>query len=163
MPRVLGFALAFAGVVWVAALLAAPGGLAAGSALAAWFYDACGLICHQRPERSFALGGVAMPVCARCLGLYASGALGAVVASLDVRRLDRIPELEAGFARALVLVAAVPTAFTLLVEWSGMLQPGSIGRAVAAIPLGGTVGWLLVRTVHTAGAPIAREQMRYHP
>ena len=33
-------------------------------------------ICHQRPERSFAIAGIQMPVCARCSGLYVSGALG---------------------------------------------------------------------------------------
>src|SRR5437867_4112806 len=29
------------------------------------------LLCHQRPERSFFLWGSQMPVCARCMGIYA--------------------------------------------------------------------------------------------
>ena len=34
------------------------------------------VICHQRPERSFFLDGHQLPVCARCTGLYLSGAIG---------------------------------------------------------------------------------------
>ena len=44
-----------------------------------------GLICHQRPERSFHPEGVQMPVCARCFGLYLGGGLG-VLAALGFRR-----------------------------------------------------------------------------
>jgi hypothetical protein len=35
-------------------------------------------LCHQRPERSYALGGEPMPVCARCLGVW----LGLLAAAL---------------------------------------------------------------------------------
>ena len=44
-------------------------------------YIAGALICHQRPERSFHVWGVQWPVCARCLGLYAGAAIGAVMAA----------------------------------------------------------------------------------
>ncbi len=44
--------------------------------LIALIFAAGGLICHQRPERSFFLDGQQFPVCARCTGLYLSGALG---------------------------------------------------------------------------------------
>ena len=37
------------------------------------------LVCHQRPERSIALFGGHVAVCARCLGLYLGAAIGAVV------------------------------------------------------------------------------------
>lgn len=33
------------------------------------FYAVCQVICHQLPERSFAVCGVPMPICVRCLGL----------------------------------------------------------------------------------------------
>ena len=39
-------------------------------------FAAGGLVCHQRPERSFFVDGHQLPVCARCTGLYLSGALG---------------------------------------------------------------------------------------
>jgi uncharacterized membrane protein len=36
------------------------------------------VVCHQRPERSFALFGWHAAVCARCLGIYLGSAIGAV-------------------------------------------------------------------------------------
>ena len=38
-----------------------------------------GSICHQIPERSFHVFGVALPVCHRCLGLYTGFTVGLVV------------------------------------------------------------------------------------
>ena len=35
-------------------------------------------LCHQRPERSFFLWGSQMPVCARCIGIYAGAAIAAM-------------------------------------------------------------------------------------
>jgi uncharacterized membrane protein len=35
-----------------------------------------GLVCHQRPERSFRLFGGSVAVCSRCLGIYLGAALG---------------------------------------------------------------------------------------
>ena len=44
-----------------------------------------GVVCHQRPDRSFHLHGVQMPVCARCAGLYLGAGLG-VLAATGFRR-----------------------------------------------------------------------------
>ena len=33
-------------------------------------------LCHQSPDRSFALAGVTLPVCARCLAMYVGGFVG---------------------------------------------------------------------------------------
>ena len=61
------------------------------------------LLCHQRPERSFFLWGSQMPVCARCLGIYAGAALAAIalpfVARLKPSRL-RSPAKGASFGEA---------------------------------------------------------------
>ena len=46
---------------------------------------AAGRVCHQRPERSFHVAGVQLPVCARCTGLYVSGAAGALAALARLR------------------------------------------------------------------------------
>lgn len=48
------------------------------SVLCREFYAACQIICHQLPERSFAVWGIPMPVCIRCLGLT----IGTVIATL---------------------------------------------------------------------------------
>src|SRR5262245_8646685 len=51
----------------------------AGYGLAAVMYGIGSLVCHQRPERSVHLFGVQMPVCARCLGIYAGAAAAAAL------------------------------------------------------------------------------------
>jgi uncharacterized membrane protein len=88
------------------------------------------LICHQQPERSFHLASFQLPVCARCTGLYLGCALAALVIGLG------------GFTRAIVrprvalLIAAAPTAITVLYEWISGDVPANGIRALAALPLG---------------------------
>ncbi len=144
MPRSTALFLTAGAVVWVAILVASPLALAHGyTLLPALVYEAGGLICHQRPERSFHLAGVQLPVCARCFGLYASGAIGAVTAAvIGVPASSRSEDRNAAVVLAL---AALPTAFTVAMEWIGMLHPGGAARAVAALPLGIAAGWVFVR------------------
>ena len=130
-------------VVWVAVLLLAPAAAAHGAAssFVLLTYEAAGLVCHQRPERSFHLSGVALPVCARCFGLYASGAMGALLAwvAAPARR-----EVSSRRARLLLGAAALPTVLTVAAEWLGLAHPSSAARAVAALPLGAAAGWVIV-------------------
>lgn len=42
-------------------------------------------LCHQLPERSFAIGDAVMGLCHRCTGLYGGVALGGLVAALGAR------------------------------------------------------------------------------
>jgi uncharacterized membrane protein len=94
-------------------------------------------ICHQRPERSFVLAGQPMPVCARCTGLYAGGALGLLLWGLRRRRCA--PErTRVALVRALA-IAAVPTAASVMAAWAGVETP-NLPRAVTALPLGIAVG-----------------------
>ena len=46
--------------------------------VAAFLYGFGAVICHQISERSFHVDGAQLSVCARCLGIYAGFALGAV-------------------------------------------------------------------------------------
>ena len=57
-------------LVLVPFLLAHETGGRAVLAASAGTYLVGSVICHQRPDRSFRLWGVQMPVCARCAGLY---------------------------------------------------------------------------------------------
>ena len=129
--------------VWVALLLLAPAAAAYGvaSPLVLLAYEAAGLVCHQRPERSFHLAGVQLPVCARCFGLYASGAAGALVAWVASAAGRDVPSRR---ARLLLGAAALPTVLTVAAEWLGLAHPSSVVRAVAALPLGAAAGWLVV-------------------
>jgi uncharacterized membrane protein len=44
------------------------------------------LLCHQRPERCYRLAGGPLPVCARCLGVWAGLACGALLGLLGSAR-----------------------------------------------------------------------------
>ena len=140
-PIFLRRAFMAAAVAWAVTLLAAPyaaGFLttAPGRVVAALPYAVGSVICHQRPERSFALWGQPLPVCARCTGLYA-GACLAVAAAL-ARRLvvDR--------ARMVLGLAAIPTLLTFAYEWSTGDAPSNIVRAVAALPLGAAIASVIL-------------------
>ena len=147
-----------AATVWPMALLLAPAAAARpqlstiGYPFALAVYAAGSLICHQRPERSFHLLGVQLPVCARCLGVYAGAALVSVIMAA---RPDCSPSLRFGGARraaargggsaprTVLLISALPTAATLLVEWTTGHTPGNWTRALSGVPLGAAVAWIV--------------------
>ncbi|MDR1988947.1 MAG: DUF2085 domain-containing protein [Acidobacteriaceae bacterium] len=109
--------------------------------MTAAMYGVGAVICHQRPERSFFVSGVQMPVCARCAGLYAGAALAAVAVAMRGRR--RAPDRDV--LRLALCVAAVPTAATLVYEWSTGVMPANALRALLAVPLGGVIAWIVTR------------------
>src|SRR5215510_6838555 len=90
--------LALGALCWSVALFAAPSLL----------YPIGALICHQRPERSFFIHGLQLPVCARCTGLY----IGAAAASPLAVALASA--LTAHRARWILSLAALPTAASWL-------------------------------------------------
>jgi predicted membrane protein DUF2085 len=118
----------------------------AGYAFALVMYAAGSLICHQRPERSFHLLGAQMPVCARCAGIYAGAAVAALVVWLRTVRVSRrLPGLDPGAATRALLVSALPTAGTLLYEWTTGHTPGNWMRLTSGAPLGAAAAWVLLR------------------
>jgi len=147
VPRFLAVLLTAGAVLWTAALVVAPFVLLAHHPrlvrAAAVVYEGAGRICHQRSERSFHLAGVQLPVCARCTGLYVSGAIGAVAAWIGSRRRVTTPRR----ARAVLLTSAVPTVVTVGLEMLGVAHPSSAMRALAALPLGLAAGWVFVRSL----------------
>jgi hypothetical protein len=44
-----------------------------------------------------------------------------------------------------LIPAAIPTALTLAIEWPGLGAPSNMVRALAALPLGATLAFLVVR------------------
>ena len=150
-----------AAMAWPMALLLAPVAAARpqpssiGYAFALVIYAAGSLICHQRPERSFHLLGAQLPVCARCLGIYAGAALISVIVrsprpdfvagAWPVRRGPPSRRVGDGrpAPRTVLLVSALPTAATLLVEWTTGHTPGNWTRAVSGVPLGAAVAWIV--------------------
>jgi hypothetical protein len=110
-----------------------------------------GLLCHQRPERSFFLSGSQMPVCARCTGIYFGAAFAAIAWSARRRRplrADRPASLDTFVrpaARGWLIVATLPTIATLLFEWITGGMPANWIRAAAGIPIGVVVAWIVLR------------------
>jgi uncharacterized membrane protein len=110
--------------------------------LAVSFIYAIGsVICHQRPERSFVLDGHQLPVCARCAGLYLSGAL-AFAGWWAFKLSGRIPALAIDPPRALRVgvIAAIPTLLSLTLAAIGVWDGSNITRALLAVPLGAAAG-----------------------
>jgi uncharacterized membrane protein len=139
-PRVLAIALTAGACLWIVALVAAAIDRPRG--WSGLVYGVASTICHQRPERSFFLHGRQFPVCGRCAGLYLSGAIASLVAWLGARRAPHD-------SRKLLLLAAVPTALTIPVEWLGLSPLSNVIRSAAALPLGAAAGWTFVRALRS--------------
>jgi uncharacterized membrane protein len=138
--------VAWAAIIPLAAFAASrPNAASFGYAFALATYAIGHLICHQLPARSFHLWGTVLPVCARCTGIY----VGAAVASTAVwfwpcaTVVDGVNTDTAARARRLLLVALVPTAITLVYEWTTGTMPANWIRALAGVPLGAAVAWLI--------------------
>ena len=113
-------------------------------------------VCHQRPERSFHLLGVQLPVCARCTGIYAGAALASIVAMAFTPYAGRI--FSPRSARTALIVSALPTMVTLAYEWTTGDTPGNWARAASGVPLGACVAWIVLALVgtDTAGRAASR-------
>lgn len=160
MPRLLAAALTTAALAWIVLLLASP----LVPRRFALVYQFASGICHQRPERSFHLAGAPLPVCARCFGLYLSGAIAAGGALLLGRRGASAATRT---VRIVFAAAAAPTVLTVAAEWLGLASPSNLARALAGLPLGAAAGWLFVRMLLFEAGPGRAdgkpgEQLRYH-
>lgn len=159
LPRwrvpVVGTALA-AAVLFCAGIVAAPALEARGHGGGRWLRLAYAPLCHQLSERSLALEGRPLAVCARCSGLYAGGLAGLLLsaaAGLGVRRPG---------PRARWLLAAVaPTALDVLAYWTGFGGLGNVPRALAALPGGFALGCFLGIGLNDLGRMMRRD--RPHP
>jgi uncharacterized membrane protein len=122
--------------------------------LSAAVYYSGSLLCHQRPERSFYLWGVQLPVCARCAGIYLGAALGVIAALVRLNIMVRLkPDLScdvaSGFSRAARLTlfaASLPTGLTLVYEWTTGITPANVIRALSGGILGAAAALVVMRT-----------------
>ena len=108
-------------------------------------YAAGRLVCHQLPERSFHLWNASLPVCARCTGIYMAAAVTAIaIAAAGPRRRTEarlVRRSAKADPRVVLLIACIPTAATLVFEWTTGVTPANWIRALAGIPLGVAVAW----------------------
>ena len=147
MGAVVAPIIALAAVAWLALLVTSPFGP---TSLAALTYGVGSFICHQIPERSFHLGAFQLPVCARCLGIYAGFALTASVHEVtSAARLSRPRMLTSSSARWVFVVGALPTAMTLVLEWTGVWLGSNVVRAFAGFALGTGIALVVMSVVAT--------------
>jgi uncharacterized membrane protein len=100
------------------------------------------VVCHQLPARSFHVWMTSLPVCARCTGIYAGAAATAIVLALMPRTSVEARSVRVDPKRVLLL-ALVPTALTLMFEWTTGVMPQHWVRAAAGVPLGAAVAWAI--------------------
>src|SRR5437870_2097048 len=145
--RLLRAAFVFAAIVWGVALPMAtflatrPHGGSLAYAPAFVVYGLGSLLCHQRPERSFFLWGVQMPVCARCAGIYLGAAMAAAAFVVGRGRPFRASH---SAPRLLLLFGVLPTIVTLIFEWTTGQMPANWIRAASGVPLGAVVSTLIM-------------------
>jgi uncharacterized membrane protein len=151
--------VALLAIGWLAVVVAAPILPAAPAAL---LYVVGSRICHQIAERSFHVDGAQLAVCARCTGIYAGLAAGAVYATFAThRRLRRV-----------LVIGALPTLVTVAAELTGVWQPSNVARAIAGAPLGIAVGLVTIAALTSQAGlhygecaprpPIARDRPPSH-
>ena len=130
-------------LIWLTLIVASPLAISRGLVEGLTFavYHAGSIVCHQRPERSFHLAGVQLPVCARCVGLYLSGAMGLLAAS-RTRRAMSTPTV-----RLLLATAALPIALSVGLELAGLIHTTNVQRMLTGLPLGFAAGVVIVRSL----------------
>jgi uncharacterized membrane protein len=148
-------------IAWAALLPLAPFAASQPAPARFWYelafvvYGAGSFICHQLPERSFHTWSAQWPVCARCTGIYL-GAVAAVVATVvttvrlkpDTTYVTRhVTHKSTWRARVLLVLAALPTAVTLVYEWTTGDTPSNAIRALAGAPLGAAVAFIVVQAL----------------
>lgn len=137
MRRVGGWLLFLFATLWAVGIVAAPrvvsgGGERPGLSVAgALFYLAGGVVCHQRPERSFHAAGVQYPVCARCTGIYLAAPVGVLVMLIG----GAAGRVSFRRWRGILFVAILPTLVSIILERLGG-PSDTVSRALAAVPLG---------------------------
>lgn len=120
-------------------------------------------VCHQLPERSFALGGVPMALCQRCSGFVAGLALGALALVLAMGRGRAIPgrgEVAPAAAIGVLVVGALPMGLDWGLDVLGVWVNTAASRAASGAWLGGALGVLLAHALATPVQPAPRASDR---
>ncbi|MEM6327077.1 MAG: DUF2085 domain-containing protein [Bacteroidota bacterium] len=108
-------------------------------------------VCHQIPERSFAVGGVQVALCHRCTGIFGGAVLGLLAAPFLVRLgtevgrvvLRRVPPRRR--AVALLLIALIPVTVDWALGATGLWANTMVSRVLTGTLLGATAGLLIGR------------------
>jgi len=113
-----------------------------------WF----GFQCHRDPSRALAFGDLALPVCARCFGIYAGLGCGALVLR---------PRLEPKFVRVWLFGSVLVMLLDVATELLDMRPPSSVVRVLTGAFLAWPIGVALVDNARKYA--VSRRQQRYMP
>lgn len=102
------------------------------------------IMCHGRPERSLAIADVAMPICARCVGIYAGLLVGLAAFWL-------IPYLRERVVRPFAIAAVVPLAIDGLTQLAGLRESTNELRIATGIIAGLAFGMWVLSAVERTG------------
>jgi uncharacterized membrane protein len=99
-------------------------------------------VCHQLPERSYFLGDVQMPLCARCIGIQLGFlASASFLLSFGKRFWSAIPD-----RRSVIVLGAVMSLFVVdaLLSYSGISPSTNLRRTLSGLSLGVPLPFVLV-------------------
>jgi uncharacterized membrane protein len=102
------------------------------------------IMCHGRPERCLEVFDVAMPICARCVGVYAG--LFAGLAAFPAFRFLREQAL-----RVMVAAALMPLALDGLTQLSGLRESTNPLRIATGVVAGFAFGLWTLSAVELTG------------
>lgn len=97
-------------------------------------------ICHQIPERSFAVAGLAFAVCHRCTGIYIGLFAGSLLPGFLIDRFARS-------RRPYLIAASLPLLFDALAPFLGLWTNTSASRSLTGLLFGMAVAALTVHGV----------------
>ena len=140
--RPLAFWAVSAGTVALLVALVVVAPLAAASGHEAWaevIYRAFGILCHQRPDRSYFIEGHKLAVCSRCTGLYAGFAFTLLLYPLirSLRTTTTPP-------RSWLLLAAVPLGIDFSLTFFGIWENTHTSRLLTGVLLGSVAVFYVV-------------------
>ncbi len=99
-------------------------------------------ICHQLPERSYFLGDLQMPLCARCIGIHLGFLFSASFLVLIRKSIPwRLPSLGQVAALGLVMTVFIVDA---VLSYSGMSESTNLRRTISGLALGVPLPLLLL-------------------
>ena len=98
--------------------------------------------CHQIPDRSYAIGDLQMPLCARCIGIQLGFLLSSIFLWTGARRFaSGMPEKNAQIIiSALFLVGALEA----VLSYSGLSESDNLRRTISGLLIGTPMPFLVV-------------------
>lgn len=108
---------------------------------ASLIYRSFSYVCHQIPARSFQFAGHQLPVCARCLGLYAGFFVGALIYPIVSSLSTKTPAMP---ARRWLLLALVPTVVDFGLDFLGWWENTHASRVSTGLLLGAALSFYVL-------------------